>query len=57
MIKLKLFLVILHIMLVNFGMKGSSEFALWQIGVVGCGDHLCGIRCHKTQTSAEATTS
>ncbi len=38
-------------------LKGSSEFALWQIGVVGCGDHLCGIRCHKTQTSAEATTS
>lgn len=39
-------------------LKGSPEFAVYkQIGVVGCGDHLCRIRCHKTQTPTEATTS
>ncbi len=39
-------------------LKGSPEFAVYkQIGVVRCGDHLCRIRCHKTQTPTEATTS
>lgn len=39
-------------------LKGSPEFAVYkQIGVVRCGDHLGRIRCHKTQTPTEATTS